>query len=80
MIYYMNRNSHINKMGEIGMNKDIKITKACIIANMYRVLEILESDVDLTDYWSNHKVRSEVKNKMHEIRRDTKKLEKALKY
>ncbi|WP_195251843.1 hypothetical protein [Romboutsia sp. 1001713B170207_170306_H8] len=60
--------------------RDIKITKACVIANMHRVLEILESDIELKPTWDNNKVYAELKAKMHEIRRDTKEIERYLKY
>lgn len=59
--------------------KDVEITRACVIANMHRVLEILESDIDLKPSWGNKEI-AELKAKMHEIRRDTKDIEKFLKH
>ncbi|MGL5330184.1 MAG: hypothetical protein ACRDD7_13015 [Peptostreptococcaceae bacterium] len=60
--------------------RDIKITRACVIANMHRVIEILESNKDLKPTWESNKEFAELKSKMHEIRRDTIDIEKALKY
>lgn len=60
--------------------KSIEITRLCVIANMHRCLEILESDVELKPTWDINKEFAELKAKMHEIRRDTKEMEKFLKY
>ena len=52
---------------------DIQDTKDLVILQCKRVIEILESDNDLKGY--SGRVRSELKVKMHELRRDTLRLE-----
>lgn len=60
--------------------RNIIITKECAIANMKRVIEILESDIELKPNWYNEsKELAELKRKMHEVRRDTKDIEKFMK-
>lgn len=60
--------------------RNIKIIKACVITNMYIVLEILESDIELKTTWNNNKEFAELKTKIHKVRMDTKEIEKYLKY
>lgn len=62
------------------MNRNTDIVKLCLIANMKRVLQILESDIEIEYSWKNSKEKAEIRNKMHEIRRDSIELDKKLRY
>lgn len=61
---------------------EISIIKACAIANMRRVIYLLETtDLDNVSFWSPESPNyAEIKQKMKEIRRDTIKIEKHLNY
>jgi hypothetical protein len=59
---------------------DIDVKRLCVVANMKRVLEILESDLELKATWQVNKINAELKNKMKEIRRDMIAIHNHLKY
>lgn len=56
----------------------METTKECLKANMKRCIEILESNVDLHKY-SGDRRKSELFNKLLEIRRDSIRFEKEVK-
>lgn len=61
---------------------EVNEIKACVIANMRRVITLLENtDLDNIKYWGEGwRDYAEIKQKMKEIRRDTIKIDKHLKY
>lgn len=60
--------------------RDIIITKDCVIANMKRVLELLQDEnLELRPNWYGDRTLAELKVKMREIRRDTVEIEKFMK-
>ena len=63
------------------MSRELETLKALIKSECMRTIEMLDLDVDLTRYTSHEAfIRSELKAKMHELRRDTKRLEHLMGY